>query len=60
MPSARACRASLAGERDKYRARSTSLTEEVAELNTELEDLYDRHGHIKRQLLVLRHANQAP
>ena len=45
-----------AAERDKYKARSAALQEEVTELNQELEELYERHGHIKRQLLVLRHS----
>jgi len=44
--------------RDKHASRVTALQEEVSELNAELEELYDRHGHIKRQLLVLRHSRQ--
>jgi uncharacterized protein YlxW (UPF0749 family) len=47
----------MAGERDKYKARASGLGDEVAELNAELEVLYEKHGQVKRQLLVLRHSN---
>jgi len=48
----------MAGERDKYKARASGLADEVAELNAELEVLYEKHGQVKRQLLVLRHSSQ--
>lgn len=46
----------LTSEKQRYQEQSTALQEEVAELGTELEELYDRHGHVKRQLLLLRHS----
>lgn len=47
----------MAGERDKYKLRASGLGDEVAELNAELEVLYEKHGQVKRQLLVLRHSH---